>query len=60
MKLVIAEGAFDSFEGTQEELDALIAKIQEMINQPDFESKSTPLTEEESQVILRRHHNLRS
>ena len=30
MKVQFAPGAFDDFEGTQEELDALIAELEEM------------------------------
>jgi len=35
MKVQFAPGAFDDFEGTQEELDALVAELEEM-----FESMS--------------------
>jgi hypothetical protein len=35
LKIEFAPGAFDHFEGTQEELDALIAEVQSM-----FENKS--------------------
>ena len=44
LKVVFAPGAFDSFEGTQEELDEMIAEVQAM-----FEGK----TKEEIQSISR-------
>ena len=30
LKIVFAPGAFDSFDGTQEELDAIVAEVQDM------------------------------
>ena len=44
LKVVFAPGAFDSFEGTQEELDEMIAEVQAM-----FEGK----TKEEIQTMSR-------
>jgi hypothetical protein len=44
LKVVFAPGAFDSFEGTQEELDEIIAEVQAM-----FEGK----TKEEIQSMSR-------
>ena len=44
LKVVFAPGAFDSFEGTQEELDEMIAEVQAM-----FEGK----TKEEIQSMSR-------
>lgn len=35
--VIFADGALDSFTGTQEELDALTLKITEQINDLDFE-----------------------
>lgn len=36
MKLVFAPGCFDSFEGTQEELDEMQAEIMKMFNAGEF------------------------
>ncbi len=40
IKVEFAPGAFDNFEGTQEELDELIAEIQEMANSGELFEKS--------------------
>ena len=47
LKVVFAPGAFDSFEGTQEELDELLAEITGMVESGEFETKSRLLTEED-------------
>ena len=41
--VVFAPGCFDSFEGTQEELDELIAEIQKSIEDGTLFEKSTPV-----------------
>jgi hypothetical protein len=41
VKVVFAPGCFDSFEGTQEELDELIANIQSMIDSGELFEQST-------------------
>ncbi len=43
LKLVFAPGCFDGFEGTQEELDQLIAEIQKGFETGEFLEKSRPL-----------------
>lgn len=43
LKLVFAPGCFDSFEGTQEELDSLIAEIQKQFESGEIFEKSQPL-----------------
>ena len=43
MKIVFAEGCFDDFEGTQEELDELVAHIQELAESGELLEKSTPV-----------------
>lgn len=45
IELVFAPGCFDSFEGTQEELDELIAEIQTSFDSGDFLSQVVPLSE---------------
>lgn len=46
MKIVFAPGAFDKFDGTQEELDEMLAEIQRLVETGEIFEKSTPLTDE--------------
>lgn len=43
LKIVFAPGAFDNFDGTQEELDEFIKEITEMIHSGEILEKSRPL-----------------
>jgi len=43
LELVFAPGCFDSFEGTQEELDELVQEIQRMFDSGEFMEKSEPV-----------------
>ena len=43
LKIEFAPGAFDSFEGTQEELNELIAEITRMIETGEIHENSRPL-----------------
>ena len=43
MKITFAPGAFDSFDGTQEELDALIAEVQRMADSGELAENSVAL-----------------
>lgn len=43
IEVIIAPGAFDDFEGTQEELDAFIAKIMEMAQSGELMENATPI-----------------
>ena len=55
LKIVFAEGCFDNFEGTQEELDELVAEITKAFTSGDFLDKMTPLEdlpEEEIEEFL--------
>lgn len=50
LKVEFAPGAFDHFEGTQEELDQLVKEIQEMFagkSKEELAKMSRPLTEED-------------
>lgn len=50
LKIEFAPGAFDSFDGTQEELDQLMVEIQKMFEDAtpeELEAMSRPLTEED-------------
>jgi hypothetical protein len=58
LKLEFAPGCFDSFEGTQEELDDLMSEIQRMFDSGEMEANSTPvdideLIEEEPEYALK-------
>jgi hypothetical protein len=43
IKIKFAPGAFENFEGTQEELDDLLAEIHQLIESGELFEKSTPL-----------------
>ena len=45
--ITFAPGCFDSFEGTQEELDGLQAEIMRMFESGEFEKNSRPVDVEE-------------
>jgi len=47
MKIEFAPGCFDQFDGTQEELDEMIAQIQQMFDSGEFEENSRLLTEDD-------------
>ena len=50
LKVVFAEGSMNDFDGTQEELDALVADIKEMVANGAFED-AIPITEEEEREL---------
>jgi len=50
LKIEFAPGCFDNFEGTQEELDEMVAEIQNMFankSSEEIAAMSRPLTEED-------------
>ena len=51
LELMFAPGAFDNFEGTQEELDALIAGIKQMMEDGTLFENSTEVPPEEAEII---------
>lgn len=51
IELVFAPGCFDNFEGTQEELDELIAEIKASFDSGDFLSKAVPLEDLDDEEI---------
>jgi len=53
IEVVFAPGCFDDFEGTQEELDELVAEIKSMAERGELEENSKQLSEEEELEILR-------
>jgi hypothetical protein len=42
-EIVFAPGCFDNFDGTQEELDELVAEINRLVDSGDIFKKSKPL-----------------
>lgn len=56
LKVVFAPGCFDNFDGTQEELDELMAQIHQMVESGEIFENSTPidmetLFEEEPELV---------
>ena len=54
MQVVFAPGAFDRFDGTQEEVDELLAEIQTMFankTREELEELSRPLSEEDFEEL---------
>ena len=51
IKIEFAPGCFDSFEGTQEELEALIEEIKNMVASGDFQENSRELTDEDFEEL---------
>lgn len=43
VEVIFAPGCFDNFEGTQEELDELIAQIHKMVETGELMENSTPV-----------------
>ncbi len=43
LEVVFAPGCFDDFEGTQEELDELVAEIRALVDSGEIFEKSNPL-----------------
>jgi hypothetical protein len=60
VKIVYAEGCFDELaeEMTQEELDALAAELEMMVENGELLENSEPLSDEESEMILNRLNNI--
>ena len=54
LKVIFAEGCFDDFDGTQEELAEFIAEIQNMANNGTLMDGAVELIEDESEAL----HNL--
>jgi hypothetical protein len=46
MKVIFAPGSLDDFEGTQEELDALVKEIQDLADSGELFERSTPIDED--------------
>jgi hypothetical protein len=54
LKLEFAPGCFDDFDGTQEELQEMIAQLHAMLEDGTLFKNSQPVSEEESQAIQRK------
>lgn len=54
LKVIFAEGCFDDFDGTQEELADFIAEIQNMANNGTLMDGAVELKDDESEAL----HNL--
>ena len=51
IKIEFAEGCFDNFDGTQEELQEMIAQIRQMANDGTLEQNSTPVDPDDEELI---------
>ena len=51
MEIVFAPGCFDNFDGTQEELQEMIAMLRQMANDGTLEQNSTPVDPEDEELI---------
>ena len=60
IKITYAEGCFDQLaeEMTQEELDALTAELEAMVESGEIFEEAEALSEEESQMILNQLYNV--
>lgn len=52
LEVIFEPGCFDDFEGTQEELDELVAEITHMFQSGEFVEHAVPLSEEEIEELL--------
>ena len=62
IEVIFAPGCFDNFEGTQEELDELVAEIHKMVESGELMENATPvevdnLSDEEVEDLIQ-HLNL--
>lgn len=54
-----APGCFDNFDGSQEELQELMAEIHRLVETGEIFERAEPLTEEEAEEILGRRDQKR-
>ena len=59
LEIVFAPGAFDNFEGTQEELDELVAGIKQMMEDGTLFENSTEVSPEEAEMVWQRLSNIK-
>ena len=53
LKVVFAEGCFDNFDGTEEELAAMLADIHQMVEDGTLMENATRLTPEEEEELAK-------
>jgi hypothetical protein len=53
IELVFAEGCFDGFDGTQEELAEMIADIRKMVESGTLLENSMPVSEEDEAELIK-------
>lgn len=58
-KLEIAPGAFDGFDGTQEELDEMLAMLKKMLEDDTLFENSTSVPDEEAEAIWEKLANVK-
>ena len=51
-KVVFAPGCFDNFEGTQEELDSLVAELQRLVESGELLENSQLVNVDDAQALL--------
>ena len=51
LKIVFAEGAFDGFEGTQEELQELIADLHQQLEDGTLFENAIPVAEDDPELL---------
>ena len=59
LKIVFAPGCFDNFNGTQEELQALIAEIRQMANDGTLQEKAQPIDIDDEEFIKAMQNQMR-
>ena len=52
-KIEFAPGCFDDFEGTQEELDALIADLKDMVKSGTLWENSAPVDDADEEELIK-------
>lgn len=57
LKIVFAEGCFDGFDGTQEELQELIADLHQQLEDGTLFNNAIPVPEDEANAILDKIEN---
>lgn len=53
IEIKFAPGCFDGFEGTQEELDNLVAELQRLADSGELLDKAEPVSDEDTDEIYR-------
>jgi hypothetical protein len=59
LKITFAPGCFDNFDGTQEELQALIAEIRQMASDGTLQEKSQPIDIDDEEFIKAMQNQMR-